>query len=555
MEFDGSKEKSVRDYLRVLFKYKALLIISITIIMSLVLLNNAIRAQHRHLATVKMLLVGTPKADSEFYKTSFLHPRHMADVYTQIIKARTVSDRVVKALELDKRPVDEELQYLSGLQSILASREINELKSQVEEAKPEEREALLFNIAAGRLRNSISTAYDTQRPSIFVIHVRDINSGAAVRIANSVSRSFVIYNLEQQIAELKMGYGEKHSTVLQMQTYVEELNETLDGKLLPDLEALGPANVKILEQARMSIALGGPSRSRLFIAFFASVFLSILLAFIFDFLDHSLKTPQDIEKYLGIPVLCSIPRKKSRNKSLIIESNPHMNEYTRSIRNMAEQIYLMMIDKKIKSLLLIDIDASKDSAPIIGNLSMYLSHMSMYIDASKDSAPIIGNLSMHLSHRGGLKTLVVDADLRNPSLSKIFQIQDSPGLIDVLKEEATFESAITDMGPNLHILPTGKATGNPVTYLDSSKMSEICNQSQDVYDLVLYNCSDLRKYSDAVILSSKLDGAALIINEGKINRQVATRLMSSLKENNVNIIGAILNNRTYVIPKIIYRLT
>jgi capsular exopolysaccharide synthesis family protein len=531
MEFDGSKEKSVRDYLRVLFKYKALLIISITIIMSLVLLNNAIRAQHRHLATVKMLLVGTPKADSEFYKTSFLHPRHMADVYTQIIQSRTVIDRVVKALELDKRPVDEELQYLSGLQSILASREINELKRQVEEAKPEEREALLFNIAAGRLRNSISTAYDSQRPSIFVIYVRDINSGAAVRIANSVSRSFVIYNLEQQIAELKMGYGEKHSTVLQMQTYVEELNETLDGKLLPDLEALGPANVKILEQARMSIALGGPSRSRLFIAFFASVFLSILLAFIFDFLDHSLKTPQDIEKYLGIPVLCSIPRKKSRNKSLIIESNPHMNEYTRSIRNMSEQIYLMMIDKKIKSLLLIDIDASKDSAPIIGNLSMYL------------------------SHRGELKTLVIDADLRNQSLSKIFHIPDSPGLIDVLKEEATFESAITDMNPNLHILPTGKATGNPITYLDSSKMSEICNQSQDVYDLVLYNCSDLRKYSDAVILSSRLDGAALIINEGKINRQVATRLMSSLKENNVNIIGAILNNRTYVIPKIIYRLT
>ena len=77
----------------------------------------------------------------------------------------------------------------------------------------------------------------------------------------------------------------------------------------------------------------------------------------------------------------------------------------------------------------------------------------------------------------------------------------------------------------------------------------------ELYDLVLCSSAGLKSFSDALILSSKVEGIAIVINEGTINRQAAKRLIAPLEQNNINIYGAILNNRTYVIPKIIYKWT
>jgi capsular exopolysaccharide synthesis family protein len=531
MEFDGTEETSVRDYLRVVFNYKAVIIIFIIIVMSLVLVNRALRTVHTNRASVKLMIVGQAVTDIDMYKKTFQRPGYMISIYAEILKSRTVIDRVVKALKLDQRPIDQELQYLTGLQAVMAARRINALKLQLDEMEPDRRKAALFYMAVARLQGSINISVEQEGAAMFTISASDINPDTAVLKANSISRSVIIYDLEQQITELKLKYGEKHLTITRLQNYLTDLHKTLDGKLLSDLEALGPASIKIIEQARTSTYLGGKSNAKLIIAFFVSIFFSILLVFIFDFIDQSFKSPHDLEKFLNVPVICSIPRRKSKDKLFIGDNNPEISKYTQSFQNLSEQVFLNMKDKKLKTLLITGVDDSQEANSIIANLGIYL------------------------SHKGGHKVLIVDANVRHPSISSIFKISDNPGLIDVLKEEIAFEDAVTDMGSNLYVLPTSKPASNPIAFLDSSKMSAILKTTRNLYDLVLFNCADLKHFSDAVILSSKIDGIALIVNEGKVNRQVVRRLISPLEQNNVNIIGAIFNNRTYVIPEIIYKLT
>ena len=219
--------------------------------------------------------------------------------------------RVVNALKLYQRPIDEEKNYAtSRLQLALIDRRFKELNSQLEGLGPKQKEDALFSLAIDRLSSSISTSLQ-EDSTMFMIYVKDINPTLAAVTANAVARSYIIYDLQQQIADLQLKYGEKHASVVQLQNYVDNLIENLNGERLPDIEAMGPASVKIVEQAQIGVPV--EAMSILFsstVALCMSMFLGVLLSFIFDHLDQTFKTPHDVERSLNLPVLCSIPKRK-----------------------------------------------------------------------------------------------------------------------------------------------------------------------------------------------------------------------------------------------------
>ena len=536
MEVNGGQENTLRDFLRVIFRHTTMIITIIVITMTTVFVGLEMYTP-LYQASVKMMISGQKETDVDFYKQFNFRGPSLLKTYTETLTSKTVLKRVVESLRLYEYVLDLmefEKNTSSKLKAYLIDRKLKEIKQSLAEMTPEEQQAFLLAMAMARLEGQISilTSDDRDVLNFFTINVKESDPSFAVKIANVLSRSYVIFDIEQQIAELQLKYGDKYSTVVQLQNYVKKLHGTLDGKILTDIEAMGPASIKIFEQARTATLLEGRSKKATFtLAFFMSLFFGILLSFIFDFLNQKFKSPQDVEKFLNIPVLCSIPKSKSKNKLLTIGSNPENADYTRSFQDLSEQIYLIMKNKNLKSLLIADIEASKDNNNVIADLGIYL------------------------SHRGGYKVLIIDADLRFPKASNLFDISDSPGLIDVLEENIRFKDAVTDVGNNLHVLPTSKPASNPITLLDSSKMFDIINEGREIYDLILIMCPDLKSFSDAVILSSITDGTALIVNEGKLHRQVARHSIAPLEKNNVNIIGVIINNRNYVIPEIIYKLT
>lgn len=316
------------------------------------------------------------------------------------------------------------------------------------------------------------------------------------------------------MAELQLKYGEKHSTVIQLKDSIEKMAENLGGRIVADnIEAIGPASVKIIEQAMVPGRPAGYSNlSVTAIAFFMAVFLGFMLVFIFEYLDQTFKSPQDIESFLNLPYLGSVPQKTAAG----------------SYGNLAEQLFLIMKDRGIKSVLL----------------------MAVYNKEGVTAATV--NLAQHLAKITGSKVLVIDANLRRPSIHKIFKAGDTAGISDVLGGKIEFEKAVKDLGSNRNILFAGRTALNPITLLNAHAMQEVMNAAEDKYDIILLDCANLNDFRDGFLLSSMVDGVVLVVNEGKTRKQAVQNAILPLQQTKANILGVILNNRTFVIPSVIY---
>jgi capsular exopolysaccharide synthesis family protein len=524
MEFNTSRETTLRDYLRVVFRHKIIFFILPLAIMIPVYISLEFKTPVYE-SSVKMYIKGQKQTPVDYYSGVF--PRNITEEHAQLVKSNIVLERVVKALKLYQIPLDYEKRFASRIKAKFIEQRVKAQKQKLMEMTEEKRQAFLFQRALNMLKSNIS-ALPEQNTSFFNIKVKDFNPVAAAVIANSVARSYVIFDLEQQIAELKLEYGEKHSTVVKLEEYIEDFRETLDGRPLPDIEAIGPASVKIVKQAEV----GELSRRYkkwflLFLSFMTSIFLGVVLSFIFDYFDQTFKTPRDIEIFLKMPFLGSIPRKKSRKK-LLSDINPE-TFYMKAYQNLSEKLSLLLKDENIKAILFTDSEGKKDLSVVTANIGICL------------------------SHKTGYKVLIIDANLRQPMVSKIFKISNNSGLADILEMKASLSDTIKNLGGNLYILPSGETALNPPTVFSSPAMSNVVNKVKEDYDVVLIVCPDLKNYTDAVIISSLTDGIVLVINEGKVRRQVVENSLNPLRQKKTNVIGAILNNRRYVIPEIIYK--
>lgn len=549
--FPGS---TIRDYLRIIFRHKATIITSFTVIMisvviGLELMTPVYRAQ------VKMLVSAEKQIQSPYY-TGLRDVQAQSQYLTQseIVNSNPVIERAVKAIKLDERPYDDyEKNYCSPLKARLIdlkfwiSQLIENLKSDTETdtyvpddltaSQPkmpnsdtistENEQTYAFRIAVEILKGSIEVQ-PVKDTNLFTITASDFDPEAAAMIANVVSRSYVIYDLEQQLAELQLQFGEMHPIVVQVKNAVDKMSENLTGKTLPTTEAIGPASVKIIEQAQPPLEPTGTNKiMTVLLAFFMSPFLGIILAFGFEYIDHTFKTPQDVETFLNLPLLGSIPKKRFKDNKLITDSK-RMATFTPSYQNLSDQMYLLMKDKSLKSILITACTPSDGSTTIIANLANYL------------------------SNKAGHKVMVIDANLRAPAIHKIFNIPDNTGLANVLEGKTSLEKAVHDLGPNLSVLTAGNTSLNPTPLLDSTRMSSVIKVAKEKYELVFVDYANLRSFKDACVLCPNIDGIVLVVNEGKTNRHVLKTLLAPLKHKKANLIGVVLNNRTYAIPKIIY---
>src|SRR4030067_1267842 len=238
MILDTKQQSTLRDYLKVIFRHKSVVIlIFITIMISTFIgleLNTPV-----YEANVKMLVTAVKEVESPYYKEFFSGTGVVTQTQVQIATSNTVIARVVMALRVYERPLDYEKNFASPLKSALLGFGVKKINSELEKLTPEQKRIFLFRKAIEELKASIKVE-PLKGADILIITVRDFSPVGAAIIANAVSRSYVIFDLEQQIAELKLKYGEKYSTAIQLQNYIEHLQKSLDGRPVPDIESIGP---------------------------------------------------------------------------------------------------------------------------------------------------------------------------------------------------------------------------------------------------------------------------------------------------------------------------
>jgi len=156
---------------------------------------------------------------------------------------------------------------------------------------------------------------------------------------------------------------------------------------------------------------------------------------------------------------------------------------------------------------------------------------------------VLANLAVTTA-QAGKKVILVDGDLRRPTLHHIFNLKNDVGLTTMVVDDAAMESPpLQDTGvEGLQLLPSGPLPPNPSELLGSRRMEEIIAVLLERADIVFFDAPPVVAVTDAAVLATKVDGVLLVIYAGRTRRDYARAARARLEKVNANLLGAVLNN-------------
>ena len=154
----------------------------------------------------------------------------------------------------------------------------------------------------------------------------------------------------------------------------------------------------------------------------------------------------------------------------------------------------------------------------------------------------LANLAVAMA-QGDKRTILVDTDLRRPTLHTIFDLSNDTGLTSLfIDAKGPIEPAFKDVGvPNSQVLTSGPLPPNPAEVLGSQRMLEVIAALKQRADIVLFDAPPVIAVTDALVLGTRVDGVVLVIDAGSTRREHARRAKEQLEKLNIRIVGAVLN--------------
>ena len=331
-------------------------------------------------------------------------------------------------------------------------------------------------------------------------------------------------NKELQLARLLRAKEVGESVYRLLLVKHEEAKITEAGKI---------GNVRVIDQAQPPQFPIKPRKVLNFaIGLVVGITLGVGLSFFLDSLDNSVKTVEDIEHSFEVPVLGLIPaihseggkysRKNGNDEvarisaTLVTKYTPrsHVSEAYRSLRT---NIQFSRIDDPLKTVVISSAAPSEGKSTSAANLA----------------------ITTALS---GIRTLLVDADLRRPVVHSLFGLEREPGLSNLLAERLTLDKVVKPSGiENLSILTCGAIPPNPSELLGSQRMRDLIKLLSQQYDLVLFDSPPVITVTDTAVLSPQVDGLVLVVKSHSTDKRALLRAKTILTNLKANILGVVLN--------------
>jgi polysaccharide biosynthesis transport protein len=237
------------------------------------------------------------------------------------------------------------------------------------------------------------------------------------------------------------------------------------------------------------------------------------LAFFIEYLDTSVKTMEDVENLLGLPVLAIIPK------------NIHLLHKDQGDTPDAEAYRILRTN--------IEFNRKNPQANTISLVSG---------GPGEGKSTTVANLAF-ISAQGGYSTLVVDADLRRPVQHDIFDIDNSIGLTNYLTTEMQLHEVIVPTTvENLSLLPSGILPSDAVGILNSQRMSDMIAELKQRYDIVFFDSPPMLGVSDASVLASEVDQTIIVVQHRRFPRAMLTRVKQAVIGVGGSVLGVVLNN-------------
>jgi polysaccharide biosynthesis transport protein len=294
-------------------------------------------------------------------------------------------------------------------------------------------------------------------------------------------------------------------------------------------------NFRIVDVARVPNSPIEPNIPRnLAFAFMLGLTSGVGLAFLLEGLDNTVRTTEQAQMISGLPPLGMIPlgsrtaREGANAKRLVIATSKEAVELVTQVRpqsQMAESYRALRT-----SLLLSSLGAPPKVIMITSALPQ----------EGKTTTSI--NCAVVLAQKG-IRVLLIDADLRRPSIHKTLGMGPRSGLSNVLTGSATLQQTITRSSilPNLSVLPAGTPPPNPAELLASTNMRDVLEELRGQYDHIVVDTPPTLSVTDAVVLSPRADAIVLVIRSGHTTKQALRRSRDILMQVNAKVAGVLLN--------------
>jgi len=147
------------------------------------------------------------------------------------------------------------------------------------------------------------------------------------------------------------------------------------------------------------------------------------------------------------------------------------------------------------------------------------------------------------------QTLLIDCDLRKPSVHRLFGLTLSPGLGEITTEKTDIDNMLNKTSlDNLHVLTAGKVLDNPIDYINRGVVNNVIRQLKARFAFIIVDCAPIIPVSDPLLLAPCFDGLLLVIKAGSTDRNVVRRAYDLIEKTSVNIVGVVLNNVSGVLP-------
>ena len=165
---------------------------------------------------------------------------------------------------------------------------------------------------------------------------------------------------------------------------------------------------------------------------------------------------------------------------------------------------------------------------------------------------LVANFAELLAQNRERKVLIVDGNTRNPCLHNYFNIDNAAGFSDVFNQDKNTEIIMNTNIPNLFVIPGGAQTYDPSQSFDHDQFENFMEDLKRQYNFIIFDCSPLAKYHDAIILASHVDAVILVIQAEKTPWYEVKRAKGMIEDKNMRVLGAVLNKRKFYIPKFIF---
>ncbi|SHH68115.1 polysaccharide biosynthesis tyrosine autokinase [Clostridium grantii] len=249
-------------------------------------------------------------------------------------------------------------------------------------------------------------------------------------------------------------------------------------------------------------------------SFILGLLISITLVFLLDFLDNTIKTKEEVEKFIGLPVIGLIP-KITEKVYLIVKSNPS-SIAAEGFRTLRTNIQYSSIDKKIRTIVVTSAGQGEGKTQVSGNLALTMANLEK-------------------------KTIIIDCDMRRPNVHRKFRISNEIGLSDILSEQAEFEEVVHSYDKHLCVIPSGPMPPNPAEMLNSIKMKFFIEKLKNDFDYIILDTPPVIPVTDAQVIANEADGVILVVASNEADKDAVVRAKELLLKVRANILGVVLN--------------